>query len=67
MAAGQITSAAELALSSGRRVFALGMLRSEAEAGAEEREQVFGYKAGAEEGTARILEAPPKLGQRRQN
>jgi len=67
MAAGQITSAAELALSSGRRVFALGMLRSEAEAGAEEREQVFAYKAGAEEGTARILEAPPKLGQRRQN
>jgi folate-binding Fe-S cluster repair protein YgfZ len=59
--AGQITSAAELALSSGRRVFALGMLRSEAE----EREQVFAYKAGAEEGTARILEAPPRLGQKR--
>ena len=64
-AAGQITSAAELALSSGRRVFALGMLRTEAEAGAEEREQVFEYKAGALEGTARILGAPPKLGQKR--
>jgi folate-binding protein YgfZ len=60
-APGQITSAAELALSSGRRVFALGMLRSEAE----EREQVFEYKAGALEGTARILGAPPKLGQKR--
>jgi folate-binding protein YgfZ len=63
--AGKITSAAELALSSGRRVFALGMLRAEAEAGAEARELVFAYKAGAEEGTARILEAPPKPGQKR--
>jgi folate-binding protein YgfZ len=62
-AAGQITSAAELALPAGRRVFALGTIRSEAEA----RSQVFGYKAGALEGTARILEAPPKLGQKRQN
>jgi folate-binding protein YgfZ len=60
-AAGQITSAAELTLSSERRVFALGMLRSEAE----EREQVFEYKAGSLEGTARILGAPPKLGQKR--
>jgi folate-binding protein YgfZ len=62
-AAGKITSAAELALPSGRRVFALGMMRSEAEA----REQVFVYKMGAIEGTARILEAPPKLGEQRQN
>jgi len=60
-AAGQITSAAELALPSGRRVFALGMMRSEAEA----REHVFAYKVGEIEGTARILEAPPKLGQGR--
>jgi folate-binding protein YgfZ len=60
-AAGQITSSAELTLSSERRVFALGMLRSEAE----EREQVFEYKAGSLEGTARILGAPPKLGQKR--
>jgi folate-binding protein YgfZ len=62
-AAGQIRSAAELALASGNRVFALGMVRSEAEDG----ERVFNYKAGAEAGTARILEAPPKLGEKRQN
>jgi folate-binding protein YgfZ len=68
-AAGQIRSAAELPLASGRSVFALGMIRSEAEvkaeAGAEERSRVFNYKAGAIEGTARILEAPPKLSQKR--
>jgi folate-binding Fe-S cluster repair protein YgfZ len=68
-AAGQIRSAAELPLASGRRVFALGMIRSEAEAGAETgtetRSQLFNYKAGAIEGTARILEAPPKLSQKR--
>jgi folate-binding protein YgfZ len=57
-AAGQIRSAAELALANGNRVFALGMVRSEAEAG----EQVFAYKSGAVAGTARILETPPKLG-----
>ncbi len=57
-AGGQITSAAGLTLAAGERVFALGMMRSEAEA----REQVFRYKAGVLEGTARILEAPPKLG-----
>jgi folate-binding protein YgfZ len=62
-AAGQFTSAAELALPAGRRVFALGMMRSEAE----ERGPVFAYKAGAIEGTARILEAPPKLGGKHQN
>jgi folate-binding protein YgfZ len=62
-AAGEIKSAAELALSSGPRVFALGTVRSEAE----ERGQVFAYKAGAIEGTARILEAPPKLAQKPQN
>jgi folate-binding protein YgfZ len=62
-AAGQITSAAELTLAAGHRVFALGMLRSEAEA----RSQVFRYKAGALEGSAHILGAPPKLGQKRQN
>ena len=62
-AAGQITSAAELKLPAGPRVFALGMMRSEAE----ERAQSFAYKAGAIEGTARILEAPPKLAQKRQN
>ncbi len=55
--AGQITSAAELPLANGRRVFALGMMRTEAE----ERGPVFRYMAGAQEGTAQILEAPPKL------
>jgi folate-binding protein YgfZ len=72
-AAGQIRSAAELPLAAGRRVFALGMIRSEAEAGAETgtdagaepRSQVFNYKVGATAGTARILEAPPKLSQKR--
>ena len=61
-AAGQIRSAAELVLAIGNRVFALGTVRSEAEAG----EQVLAYKAGAVAGTARILEAPPKLGKKRQ-
>jgi len=59
--AGQIRSAAELALATGNRSFALGMMRSEAEAG----EQVFAYKSGAIAGTARILEAPPKLSKKR--
>jgi len=62
-AAGQITSAAELRLSAGSRVFALGIVRSEAE----ERGQAFAYKAGAIEGTAWILEAPPKLAQKPKN
>jgi folate-binding protein YgfZ len=59
--AGQITSAAELPLASGRRVFALGMMRTESEA----RGPVFRYKAGTQEGTAQILEAPPNLGGKR--
>ncbi len=55
--AGEITSAAGLPLAAGPRVFALGMMRAEAE----ERGQSFGYKAGTIAGTARILESPPKL------
>jgi folate-binding protein YgfZ len=51
--AGEITSAAELLLASGKRVFALGMMRDEAEA----RNQSFTYTAG----TAHILAAPPVL------
>jgi len=51
--AGQITSAAELPLPDGRRIFALAMLRAEAETG----NQSFSYTSG----TARILAAPPKL------
>ncbi len=49
--AGQITSAAELALASGGRVFALGMMREEAEV----RDSAFTYAAGTGTGTARIL------------
>ena len=56
-AAGQITSAAELPLSKGSRVFALGMIQADAEA----RSQEFQYKAGTATGTARILAAPPSL------
>jgi folate-binding protein YgfZ len=59
--AGTITSAAELPLKSGARVFALGMIRAEAEA----KSQSFGWKAGAVEGTASILAAPPRLGKGR--
>jgi folate-binding protein YgfZ len=55
--AGQITSAAELKLASGNRVFALGMMREAAEL----RNQPLSYNAGTVTGTARILAAPPKL------
>jgi len=56
-AAGQITSAAELALGKGKRVFALAMVRGEAEA----RNLPMQYEAGSTVGTARILDGPPKL------
>jgi folate-binding protein YgfZ len=56
-AAGTITSAAELPLKNGARVFALGKMRAEAE----EKSQSFRYKAGAIEGMASILAAPPRL------
>jgi folate-binding protein YgfZ len=56
-AAGQITSAAELPLAGGARVFALGMVRAEAEA----RNETFAYTAGAAAGTARILAEPPEI------
>ncbi len=58
---GEITSAAELALAGGRRTFALGRIRSEAEEGNE----TFNYAQGSAKGTARILDAPPKLGVKR--
>ena len=51
--AGHITSAAELRLAGGSRVFALGMIRAEAE----QRDQPLAYAGGA----ARILTAPPNL------
>ncbi len=58
---GAITSAAELPLKAEQRIFALGMLRAEAEA----RSQSFRYKVGATEGTASILAAPPELNGKR--
>ncbi len=59
--AGEITSAAELALAEGPRVFALGIVRAEAET----QSQDLRYVSGTAEGTARILEAPPSLNPRR--
>jgi folate-binding protein YgfZ len=56
-AVGQITSAAELRVAGGSRVFALGMIRSDAEA----KSEVFRYDAASGGGTARILDAPPNL------
>jgi folate-binding protein YgfZ len=56
-AAGEITSAAELPLASGNRVFAMGMIRGEAEL----RDQPLAYTVGTATGTARILAAPPGL------
>jgi folate-binding protein YgfZ len=55
--AGQITSAAELPLVSGSRVFALGTIRAEAEA----RNLPLRYEAGTGAGTAQILDGPLKL------
>jgi folate-binding protein YgfZ len=57
VAAGKITSAAELPLTGGSRVFALGMMRAEAEA----RTQEMTYTAGAVTGKARLLAVPPTL------
>ncbi|MGA7856507.1 MAG: folate-binding protein [Terracidiphilus sp.] len=54
---GKITSVAELPLASGSRVFALGMMRAEAEA----RTQEMTYTAGTVTGKARLLAAPPTL------
>jgi folate-binding protein YgfZ len=56
-AAGEITSAAGLRLKGGQRVFALGMMRAEAEA----RGQGFRYTAGTDAGRGEILAAPPRL------
>ncbi len=56
-AAGQITSAAKLKIAGGSRVFALGVVRSDAEA----KGGAFRYGAAGEGGSARILDAPPNL------
>jgi folate-binding protein YgfZ len=55
--AGEITSAAELPLTTGNRIFALGMMRGEAEL----RNQSFTYSSGTATGTAHILAVPPVL------
>ena len=54
---GTITSAAELRLAKGKRVFALAMIRAEAET----QDQPFHYSSGSAAGTGRILAAPPVL------
>lgn len=55
--AGQITSAAELPLATGTRIFALGMIRADAEIST----QSFTYAAGEVTATACILARPPEL------
>lgn len=55
--AGQITSVAELPFAQGKRVFALGMVRSEAEVS----HHSFSYTSGSAAGTANILAEPPTL------
>jgi len=55
--AGQIRSAAELALSGGNRKFALGMISGEAEL----RDRPLTYSVGKATGTARILATLPTL------
>jgi folate-binding protein YgfZ len=60
--AGQIRSAVELPLAATPRVFALAMIRGEAEAGGEA--MAYTVKAASGEsaaGTARLLDAPPSL------
>jgi folate-binding protein YgfZ len=59
--AGHITSCAELPLGSGKRVFALGMIRAEAEAANSSFNYTGNYAAGSAAGTASILSAPPVL------
>ena len=55
--AGQITSAAELLMANGSRVFALGIIRGEAEI----HHQPLTYTAGTATGTAHILAASPVM------
>jgi folate-binding protein YgfZ len=56
-APGHITGAAELPLTSGKRVFALAMMRAEAESG----DHAFTYASGSATGKAHILAVPPTL------
>ncbi len=54
---GQITSAAELPLTAGSRVFALGMIRAEAET----RNEPLAYSTAGTTGTARMLAGAPQF------
>jgi len=54
-AAGHITSAVELPLAAGSRIFALGTIKGEAEL----RSQTFTYTVGTATGTVRIVAVPP--------
>ena len=75
--AGKITSAVELPLATGARIFALGMIPREAEFLPQQpgpaagnpglRNQPFTYTAGTATGSARILTAPPVLEPGKQN
>jgi folate-binding protein YgfZ len=56
-AAGQITSAAEVKFEAGSRIFALGMVRGEAEL----LDVPLTYSSGIDTGTARILAGPARL------
>jgi folate-binding protein YgfZ len=56
-AAGHITGAVELPLPTGSRIFALGMIRGEAEL----RDRPLTYATGTASGMARILAGPPTL------
>jgi folate-binding Fe-S cluster repair protein YgfZ len=55
--AGHITSAAELPLPGGARVFALGMIRAEAE----QRNRPLTYAALENTGTAQVVSGTPQL------
>jgi folate-binding protein YgfZ len=55
--AGQVTSAAQLKLASGARVFALAMIRAEAELS----DRPFSYASESGTGAAHILASPPAL------
>jgi folate-binding protein YgfZ len=55
--AGRVTSATELKLATGNRIFALGMIRGEAEV----KNQPLTYTVGTATGAATILGAPPEL------
>ena len=59
--AGHVTSVAALPLVQGNRIFAMGMIRAEAEL----RSLPLAYSVGETTGTARILDSPPVLSMER--